>query len=373
MEHSDSNRLFRASALARIRSPEQLDTLLPITSPMSWVALLAVGGILASALIWGFFGTIIRTTPGEGIIVRNSEFGIMEVSGVGTGSVIELLVKPGDVVHRGDIIAKLDLSMQDEQLMSGKKTLANLKKQSAEQEKDEAERLRILEEKKTNQLSLFERGLITKTPLLETKSAIYEIHARTFSRTQQILEQELKTKELELRIGQESTIRTAIAGRVTEVLVDIGDYVQPGRTVIRLESLEGKYEAIVFAKAEEGKKITPGMTIRLAPSTVRPEEYGYIQGKVLEVSPYPVTKENLLRTLRNENLATRLTQNGAAIELEAVLEIDPSTPSGFKWSSSLGPPIRIESGTLCSASVVLERQRPITLLVPFLKKQLGLY
>jgi HlyD family secretion protein len=367
------NSLFRASALARIRSPEQLDTLLPITSPMSWVALLAVGIIIASALVWGFFGTILRTTNGEGIIVRNSDFGIMEVSGVGTGSILEIQVKPGDVVQRGDVIAKLDLTLQDEQLASGRKALNSLKKQSAEQEKEEAERLRILEEKMANQTSLFERGLITKTPLLETRGAIYEINSRKFGRVQQILEHELKAREMELRIGQESVIRAAHAGRVTETLVDVGDYVQAGRTIIRLESLEGEYEAIVFARAEDGKKVSPGMTIRLAPSTVRPEEYGYIQARVVEVSPYPVTRENLQHTLRNENLAARLTQNGAAIELGAVLELDPKTVSGFKWSSSHGPPIRIESGTLCSASVVLERQRPITLLVPFLKKQLGLY
>ena len=77
--------------------------------------------------------------------------------------------------------------------------------------------------------------------------------------------------------------------------------------------------------------------------------------------------------LQNEVLVNRLLQSGETISLVAILESDPSTPSGLRWSSSQGPDLSVEGGTVCSASVVLARQRPITLLIPFLKKQLGLY
>jgi len=364
--------IFRASALAKIRSPEQLDALLPITSPMSWVAITTIGFALAVILWWSIFGTILRTTAGEGIIVRETDFGIMEVSGTGTGSVTSILVESGDVVREGQLLATLDSSLELGQIENNQKTLASMIEQSNQQTEDEEKRLKILREKEANQQSLFDRGLITKTPLLETKNAIYEIVSRSYMRKQQILEQENKLEEMTLKTKQQSALHSAHPGRVTEVLVDVGDYVQPGRSIVRLESLATNVEASVYVPAADGKKVRPGMAIRIAPGTVKPEEYGYILATVTSVSPFPVGRDQLVRVLRNQDLAESLTKSGTAIAISADLIEDPTTPSGFRWSSSKGPPIKIESGTICSASVVLDRQAPITLLLPFLKKQLGI-
>ncbi len=374
-EQPDSTQtLFRQSALAKIRSPEQLDALLPITSSIGWVALLAIGLALAAALVWGFTGTILRTATGQGIIIRDSGIGIYEVSGQAAGVVQEVKVEAGGIVQAGQIIATLDLSQLKEQLASSRESLKELQDQDAAQSRDEAERLLILQEKLANQQSLYNKGLITKTPLLESKSAISEVKARSAQRRQQILEQSLKIRETQIKYEQENVVRTARAGRVTEVVVSPGNFVQPGKTLVRLESLAGEYEAIVYVPALEGKKIREGMTARLAPSIIKPEEYGFILAKVHSVSPLPVTRDYLMSELgSDENLVQSLLQSGSAIEFVADLEDDPSTPSGFRWSSSRGPDLKLESGTLCQVSIVLERVRPITLLVPYLKKQLGIY
>jgi HlyD family secretion protein len=126
--------------------------------------------------------------------------------------------------------------------------------------------------------------------------------------------------------------------------------------------------------AHEGKKIKDGMVVRLAPSTVKPEEYGYIMARVKWVSEYPVTRDYLLAELGgNESLVQSLLQGGSPMELVAHIEVHPSTPSGYRWSSSRGPDIKIGSGTICHASIVLECVRPITLLLPFLKKETGIH
>ncbi len=373
-DSSGAQTIFRPSALAKIRSPEQLDALLPITSPVGWVALLAVALALAAAVAWGFFGTVIRTASGQAIIVRNSSVGILEVSGQASGTILEVLVEAGDVVHRGQMVARIDLSQMKDQVASGKEALAKLREQDVAQTRDEGERLRILQEKLSNQQSLFDRGLITKTPLLETKNAIYEVNARSFQRRQQILEQELKIRERQVKYDQENVIRSSHDGRVTEVVVSAGNFVQPGKAVVRLESLEGNYEAVVYVPSIEGKKIKPGMAVRLAPSIIKPEEYGFVLGTVQWVSSFPVTREYLMNELADDDrLVEALLHNGTAIELVVDLALDPSTPTGYRWSSSRGPDTTLESGTLCQASVVLEHVRPITLLVPFLKKQAGIF
>lgn len=366
--------LFRQAALSKIRSPEQLDALLPITSPIGWVALLAIGLALAVVLAWGFMGTILRTATGQGIIVRDSDVGIYEVSSQAAGVVLDVKVQAGDIVQAGQTVATLDLSQLKEQLVSSQEALKKLQEQDAAQSKDEAERLENLQEKLANQESLYARGLLTKTPLLESRSAIYEVKSRSFQRRQQILDQTLKIRENQIKYEQENVVRAAREGRVTEVVVSPGNFVQPGKTIVRLESLKGDYEALVYVPTLEGKKIREGMVARLAPSIVKPEEYGFILAKVYSVSPLPVTKEYLLSELGgDDNMVQSLLQSGSAIEFVADLEEDPSTPSGFRWSSSDGPDLKLESGTLCQVSIVLERVRPISLLIPYLKKQLGIY
>jgi len=55
------------------------------------------------------------------------------------------------------------------------------------------------------------------------------------------------------------------------------------------------------------------------------------------------------------------------------MERAADTPSGFRWSSSRGPDTIIGPGTLCSAQIVTRKQKPITLVFPFLKKLMGLH
>jgi HlyD family secretion protein len=78
----------------------------------------------------------------------------------------------------------------------------------------------------------------------------------------------------------------------------------------------------------------------------------------------------MLRALRNEDLVKSLCAGGAPIVVTIALSPDRATPSGYRWSSGSGPPIAIQSGTICSAAVVIRKQTPASLVLPFLKKHL---
>jgi HlyD family secretion protein len=58
--------------------------------------------------------------------------------------------------------------------------------------------------------------------------------------------------------------------------------------------------------------------------------------------------------------------------VHADLEVDPSTASRYRWSSSNGPPLRIQSGTLATAHVIVSEKRPIELVIPLLRKHTGI-
>jgi hypothetical protein len=47
--------------------------------------------------------------------------------------------------------------------------------------------------------------------------------------------------------------------------------------------------------------------------------------------------------------------------------------NGFDWSSSSGRKQPLKTGTMCEAAIVVERQRLITLVIPWLKQALGTY
>ncbi|MEM9806243.1 MAG: hypothetical protein AAF959_13265 [Cyanobacteria bacterium P01_D01_bin.56] len=60
--------IFRQEALERLSSPEQLDQLMKIVSPRSWLPLLTIGGLLGAAIVWGCEGRIPVTTSSHAIL-----------------------------------------------------------------------------------------------------------------------------------------------------------------------------------------------------------------------------------------------------------------------------------------------------------------
>ena len=68
-----------------------------------------------------------------------------------------------------------------------------------------------------------------------------------------------------------------------------------------------------------------------------------------------------------------LMPEGAYIEVRARLEQDPATPSGYRWSSSRGPDIRLTSGLTNSTRVTIEGRAPVTYLLPILRETAGVY
>ena len=97
--------LFRKQAVERVSSPEQLDQLIRVTSPRSWLALLSLVGLLVLALAWGWFGRIPVGISGAGMLLGRG--GINIVVATGPGQLASLEVGMGDAVQAGDVVAYL--------------------------------------------------------------------------------------------------------------------------------------------------------------------------------------------------------------------------------------------------------------------------
>ena len=186
---------FRKSAIDKISSPEQLDELMQITNPKSWIMLISLFLIIVTGIVWGFVGVVKDTVEGRGLLVQTG--GIYDIYSNTSGQVKSILFNENDYVVEGDVIAlitqdELEKSLNDnneritelyrqyEQLKSfGAKDLKIQKKLLSDRQSllDDSfqrvnEKIIWLTEQVEVGKGLFEKGLITKSNYLQSKQSL---------------------------------------------------------------------------------------------------------------------------------------------------------------------------------------------------------
>jgi len=410
--------IFRQAALERLSNPEQLDRLMRVTNPRGWVALGGLALVLAFVLVWSVFGRIPTTIAGTGILLSSE--GIHEVEVLGSGVVSELRVAVGDRIAIGDTIAWVGQPLTQQRVNHARERLALLWAERAKRSDFTSEnsaletealdrarrdlqrrivvvgdRITWLEGRMEARQEALTLGLVTPEAV---QNSVVELEASRSERNS--LELELQNNELarlllanrssetieavdrriqdaegevqalELELGQTGTVVSPYSGYVREIRSDVGQLVVGGQALLSVEMVDAPLQAVVFVPTV-GKRIQEGMEAQVSPVTVRREEFGFLLGLVTFVSPQPATREGMRRTLGNEILVEQLAGAGAPFLVEVELLADNSTVSGFRWSSGSGPPTPVESGTMVTVQVVVEQQRPISLVIPAFRAVLG--
>lgn len=416
-----SSNLFRKVALERLSSPEQLDLLMPVTGPLAWLALLSGVILLSAATYWGFKGQIDTRVEGQGILLKQES--IHDVVTLASGRVEQLFVKVDDEIKVGQRIAilsqpELELQIREAQnqlklletdlaltLSYGGKTEQLKRRYISEQRrsyeeaiKADEQRLEFMQKQLADRRKLFEEGLMTVLQVQqvadEQERILQQIrdHQTQFANlsAQEVdlaSQKEKETTAIESRISQEkerlralkathelhTQVISSSTGKVLELYATIGKVVQVGEPLLTVEvSAENMktLTGVLYFPPKDGKRVHPGMEAQISPSVAKPEEYGNLLGVVNQVSAFPASSLGMMRILQNADLVKKLSAGGAPFMVYASLLPDSGTVSGYKWSSGSGPPVDIVSGTICSVGVVVDRQRPIDLVVPYLRKTL---
>jgi HlyD family secretion protein len=79
-----------------------------------------------------------------------------------------------------------------------------------------------------------------------------------------------------------------------------------------------------------------------------------------------MTQESVVNDIGNAQIAQALLENGRSIQVEIELERDPSSFSGFRWTSK-GPNVKFTPGTTSTARITIEQHAPITYVLPILR------
>lgn len=98
---------FRKQALDRLSSPEELDRLVRVSRPGTWIALAGLLLVIAAVVLWATLSTITTTVSGLGFLLP--EGGLIEASALRSGIVRTISVEPDQRVKAGDVVARLAL------------------------------------------------------------------------------------------------------------------------------------------------------------------------------------------------------------------------------------------------------------------------
>jgi len=376
-------RLFRKAALEKMASPERLDELMHVTAPAGWLWLTFIILILVGIVTWSVVGYIPIKVHGTGILIRGE---VRTISAGSPGQLVEILAQPGEIVEPGQVVASVGQPGLRLEIENAQEELATLERQTGEQNVNVSRVLQQLRRRRQDLIAdievkkqALEGGLITRRQLLDARgqlttvdSQITDLRSQGSERSLRIDQLKNQIEELQSQLAGSTEVVSAYRGRVLEVMQVAGDLVAPGTRLFNLELLEGPVDARLYIPAGDGKRVKEGMEVRIAPATVKPEEYGFILGTVKSTSDFPITQEGLARALRNEQLVKNLGGDAAQIEVIADLKERPDDETRFQWSSSEGPPGEIFTGTICTASVVIEKRRPISYVIPIFKDFTGL-
>ncbi len=110
------------------------------------------------------------------------------------------------------------------------------------------------------------------------------------------------------------------------------------------------------------------MTVKLALASADVKKYGYLLGTVKEVFPYLLSLEHgPLRMIPSNELQQYISQQKAFVIIRIEPLKDPSTISGYKWTTKNGPPFPLLEGTIADLEVIIEERRPISFLIPVIR------
>lgn len=420
--------LAREQAVANVSAPEEIDRAVRLGGVKDWLITACIFVLIFSGLAWGWFGSIPVNVTGSGVFMPvDSSF--VEMSARSSGAVIARDVELGRVVQKGDLL----LTLKDEDLALGvasaERELALKKSTDAELTKLESAKVKLQREqakaklaalaKKRDELAaeltmrekslkeqqdLLRKADVTQSALLQAlqevstlreqvrglsaeqlqddlalQQSIAAVDASQQARTYEIrqLADQLKLKKQQYADATE--VRASAAGVVTNIHADIGARVSTGDPLVTVvetsdnAKLDGGVHAkmccIAYLPAKHAKAIEPGMDVEVAPSVAEKTRFGFVYGKVQSVDESISSAQDIQEVLP---WGFKPMTTGSLLKVVVELEENPDTVSGYRWSSGAGYPKPIGLSTLANVAVGIEERRPLSFVLPWLKKKTGL-
>ena len=398
-----------------IRADDFMTNSIVITRPIySYVLIMFIIATLI-ALVWGIFGSIPQRIEGMGEIGTLS--GLERVLPSFGGQIKSVNFKNGDTVQTGDVLFVLEKTEIDQGIENLKLSIKQLEQQKAlissriyksaglKKEANTLAKSRLnksieqldkdiafYEKKEADDKQLYQKGLITREQYFSSKTDLVALKNKKISAKEQLSLISLNKEEVEFNnIFDENDISNQIEvlksslveleknyklqteiiansnGIIGEISGRIGDVISPGYklAIIHYQGKDLKnYVLNLYVPYNANEPIKKGMSVDIQPFNVDHNKYGWLQGKVNYVSSIPADDYAMLETLGNKNVVELIDFRGSTYKIVVILETDPNTFSGFKWSNNKGPQIKLTTGQLSIGYVNVKVKAPIDFVLP---------
>ena len=407
-------------ATERLGTFEHFDRALYVTTAKAWLALCVLVVMTVAVIVWAVFGEISTYVESKGIFLSREGM-VFDAASSGGGKVARIVSAVGDKVAVGDLVAEISDAETMERYLSAV-ALADERKQTLQERETEAREENALaaqniakQRERLEELERTGREMVAKTRerLREDRELLAQgiVDRMTIDRSEQMrnlaqrnlfdalrrrdeLEADALRRRNALKAGvtraeedllaadrrvtelaaliETWRIRAPVAGRVTEIKAQVGATLAPGQPVLSIETGGEGLDVLIYVLPVDGKRVEAGMSALVSPATVRHEEFGYMIGTVESLSEFPASLNGMIAVLQNQDLARTFSHGGPPYPGRVALALDPSTTSGFAWTSPQAVGVVITPGTLATVEVEVSNQPPVALVVPWIKESLGL-
>ena len=259
-------------------------------------------------------------------------------------------------------------------------------------------RAKGLQDMLTADESLFNRGIISRLELAQARADhdrtmldIANARARTIeieeladTKRGNLAELERQKQEhidalqaeasrLRVEVSLGSLVKAPVAGRIEEIRVGQGDVVAPGTIIATIGRVVPEaFEVSPSSTTTWPSASRPGWTSMCTRPASGRRSTARCAARVMSITELGVSKAELNAILRNPQLTDVLMGTSAPLLAKIGVFLDKQTPSGFAWWGGQGPPYSVTRGTRVAVDVIVERQAPITLVIPAMRHLLGL-
>ncbi len=380
--------------------------------------------------MWVLFWPIPTEVMGQGVLLHPDTAGLLDArSG---GQVRRLRVVVGERVRRGQVLMELHLPVLERQLQQQRGNLAQLERD--DRELDRRDDLRLGREKASVDTALAklaqdrrryealaatyaekvrnlrwltgrevvaplavevvaaEQGLTSTSVNLDAvriqekewlsryEQVKLDIQTQSLQRRYRIEDLRRQIRVTEARLAYDGQVVADRDGTVLDLQVIAGQTVATGQRLGTLGRSVGEgsgappLRAVAYFAPADARRLAVGLPVEVVPLWDQRGRFGGIVGRVSQVLPLPATEEDVSTTIGNPQLARELLRSGPVMRTEIVLERDPSSLDGYRWTLSAGSGVfPVREGLTIAGHVYVEWRPPISYVLPGLRSLTGGY
>ena len=112
-------------------------------------------------------------------------------------------------------------------------------------------------------------------------------------------------------------------------------------------------EMLCYVSYKDLRKLEEGMQVQTTPADLAREKWGYAYGHIVGMEQFPTSREEVVRRLKLDPLATFIKEGDAVYEVRVLLD---EKDGELVWSRKKSAELKVGTGSLCNIQIVTERK-----------------